>query len=203
MEEHAERLFELIESKSFKELNREEKAFVLSHLTEQEFILQRQVIAASAALEYDVQEPYSLQIPKEKKSFLNKTIPLYQAFIGAACLVLLFIFAGNRNNYTLNWRFPENPLEISLTNGASSVQIIHDTIVKEIPGLRSASGIIHDTITIVQNVLQQPEKHIPDVSRSLIYPELTGKLLESKSVALKEDETAQLLLSNPPMNPMK
>lgn len=200
MEEHAERLFELIESKSFEELTNDERIFVLAHLTRQEYTFQRQVIAGSAALEYETEEPHALPIPQEKKRFLNRSIPLYQALIGAACFLLLFLFAGTRNNYSINWRFPENPLEISLTNGAASVQIIRDTLVKEIPVFRSASGIIHDTITIVQNVLQQPEKHLPDVSQSLVYHELTEKLLESKSVPLKEDQTAQFLQNSPVMN---
>lgn len=202
MEEHAERLFELIESKSFEKLTAEERAFVLTHLTEQEYSLQRQVIAASTALEYDAEEPYALQIPTKKKSFLNKTIPLYQAFIGAACLVLLFILAGNRNNYSLNWHFPENPLEISLTNGgAASVQIIHDTIVKEIQVFRPASGIILDTITIVQNVLQ--EQRVQPVTQPIVYPELTEKLMESKSTPLRDDQTARFLPQISMTNTMK
>lgn len=202
MEEQHERLFDLIESKSFEELNQEERNFVLNHLTEAEYSLQRSVISATAALEYDSVEPAPLQIPKEKKSFFNRTIPLYQALIGAACLALLFIVVGNKKSYSLNWRFSEHPLEISLTNGASSAQIIHDTIVREIP-IITASKIIRDTITIVQTILQQPEKRMLEVGKTVIYPELTEKLLESKSSSFKDDQTAQFLPSNPVVNTMK
>jgi hypothetical protein len=204
MEEQHERLFDLIESKSFENLNKEERTFVLTHLTEAEYTLQRTVLSATTALEYDSVEPAALQIPKEKKSFLNKTIPLYQALIGAACLALLFIVVGNKKSYSLNWRFSEHPLEISLSNGNSnsSIQFIHDTIIREIP-IISASKIIHDTITVVQTILQQPEKRMLEVSKTVIYPELTEKLLESKGSSFKEDRTAQFLPSITVVNTMK
>src|SRR5687768_14880079 len=141
MEEQHERLFDLIESKSFGELSKEEKSFVLNHLTEVEYDLQRKVISATAALEYDSEEPLALNIPEKNIPFLKRTIPLYKALIGAACLVLLFV-VGNRKSYSLNWHFTEHPLEISLTGGASSMQIIHDTIIERVPFIR-ASTIIH------------------------------------------------------------
>src|SRR6186713_3481105 len=105
MEEQHERLFDLIESKSFEELTSEERVFVLNHLTEAEYNLQRTVISATAALEYGSDEPLTLSIPEKKKSILNRTIPLYQALIGAACLALLFFVVGNQKSYSLNWRF--------------------------------------------------------------------------------------------------
>jgi hypothetical protein len=201
MEEQHERLFDLIESKSFEELSKEEKSFVLNHLTEVEYHLQRKVISAAAALEYNSEEPLDLKIRKENTPFLKRTIPLYKVLIGAACLILLFV-VGNRKSYSLNWHFSEHPLEISLTNGASSVQIIHDTIIKKVP-LIPASKIIHDTITIVQNVLQQPEKRMLEAGNTIVYPELTEKLLETKSSSYKEDQTAQFLPTITVVNTMK
>jgi len=192
MEEQHERLFDLIESKSFEELSKEEQAFVLEHLSEEEYTLQRKVIAASAALEYPSEEPLVL-VPQEKKRFLNRSIPLYQALLGAASIVLLFLVIGNKKPVLLNWNFSDVPLQISLTNGSASMQTIHDTIVKEIPGLRPATKIIHDTIAIVQQVLQQPEKRLTEVTQTLIYPELNEKLLESRSQSLKDDQAANLL----------
>src|ERR1700754_570347 len=102
MEEQHERLFDLIASKSFEELSKEEKSFVLEHLTETEYTLQRKVIAATEALEYAVEEPLALQLPGKKKHLLNRSIPLYQVLIGAACLVLLFM-VSNQKSYSLNW----------------------------------------------------------------------------------------------------
>lgn len=202
MEEQHERLFDLIESKSFEELNKEEKSFVLTHLTETEYTLQRKVIAATSALEYNSEEPFALRVPKTKKNILNKSIPLYQVLIGAACMVILFM-VGNIKNYSLNWRFSENPLEISLANGASSGKIIHDTIVREIPVFRTISNTIRDTVTIVQTILQQHEEHIQEVNNDLVYPELTEKLLESKSVPFREDQTARFLPDITVVNTLK
>lgn len=202
MEEQHERLFDLIESKSFEELNAEEKSFVLKHITESEYTLQRNVIAATTALEYDDHEPLALELPKAKKHFLNRSVPLYQVLIGAACLIILFM-VGNKKSYSLNWRFSEFPLEITLANGAASGKIIHDTIIKEIPVFRTASSIIRDTVTIVERILQQPEKRMLEVSNSMVYPELNEKLLETKSTPYKDDQTAQFLPSIKVENTMK
>ncbi|WP_294670612.1 hypothetical protein [uncultured Fluviicola sp.] len=201
MEEQHERLFDLIESKSFEELTNEEKSFVLNHLTQAEYNLQRTVIAAVPALEYPDHEPLALEIPKAKKHFLNRSVPLYQVLIGAACLIVLFM-VGNQKSFSLNWRFSEYPLEISVT-GASSGKIIHDTIVKEIPVFRTASTIIHDTVTVVEQILQQPEKRMLEVKNTLVYPELNEKLLETKSTPFKDDQTAQFLPSMNIVNTMK
>lgn len=201
MEEQHERLFDLIESKPFEELTGEEKSFVLNHLTEAEYNLQRTVIAAVPALEYPDHEPLALEIPKAKKHFLNRSVPLYQVLIGVACLVVLFL-VGNQKSFSLNWRFSEYPLEISVT-GASSGKIIHDTIVKEIPVFRTASTIIHDTVTVVEQILQQPEKRMLEVSNTMVYPELSEKLLETKSTPFKDDQTAQFLPSITVVSTMK
>jgi hypothetical protein len=191
MEEQHEHLFDLIESKTFEELSKEERSFVLVHLTEAEYNLQRKVIAATAALEYNSEEPLALKLPEKNTPFLKRTIPLHKALIGAACLVLLFV-VGNRKSY----------LEISLTNGASSVQIIHDTLIEKAPFI-PASRIIHDTITIVQNALQQTEKRILEAGNTMVYPELTEKLLETKSQSYKEDQTTAFLPSITVVNTMK
>ncbi len=201
MEEHHERLFDLIESKSFEELTDEEKSFVMNHLTEADYRLQRNVIAGASALDYADHEPLALELPKAKKHFLNRSVPLYQVLIGAACLILLFM-VGNQKKFSLNWRFSEYPLEISVT-GASSGKIIHDTIVKEIPVFRTASTIIHDTITVVERILQQPEKRMLEVSNTMVYPELSEKLLETKSAPFKDDQTAQFLPSITVVSTMK
>jgi hypothetical protein len=201
MEEQHESLFDLIESKSFEELTNEEKSFVLNHLTESEYNLQRTVIAAVPVLEYEDHEPLSLELPKTKKHFLNRSVPLYQVLIGAACLVVLFL-VGNQKSFSLNWRFSEYPLEISVT-GASSGKIIHDTIIKEIPVFRTASTIIRDTVTVVERILQQPEKRMLEVSNTIVYPELSEKLLETKSTPFKDDQTAQFLPSMNIVNTMK
>lgn len=192
MEEQHERLFDLITSKSFEELSSEEKSFVGDYLTEAEYTLQRTVIAASSELEYDSEEPLPLSVTRSKKNFLNRTIPLYQALIGAACIVLLFLVV-NTKRYTLNWHISEHPLEISLTNGVSSGKIIHDTIVKEIPVFQTVSRIVYDTVTIVQTILQQPEKRMLEAGNTLIYPELNEKLLETKSIPYKDDQTSRFL----------
>lgn len=202
MEEQHERLFDLIASKSFVELSKDEQSFVLGHLTEAEYTLQRTVISATSELEYHTEIPLPLDLPRAKKPLLKRSIPLYQVLIGAACLVLLFM-ASNTKTYSLNWNFSGYPLEISIANGASSGKIIRDTIVKEMPVFQSGSTIIRDTVILIQNSIQQTEKRMLEAGNSIYYPELSEKLLESKSVSLKDDETAQFLPSITVVNTLK
>lgn len=203
MEASHERLFDLIESRSFEELSPEERAFVLEHLSEAEYTLQRKVIAASSALEYGEEEPLPLVLPRERKHFFNRSIPLYQALLGAACLLLIFLAMGNKKQVLLNWHFPEYPAELSFTNGASSIQTIHDTVIREIPVLRSASDIIRDTVTIVQTILQQSEQPVQAIGSLVVYPELSEKLLENKGTSCKEDQTSRFLPNTDLVNTMK
>ena len=156
-------------------------------------------------IDFDLDDPRATLAHRDiilKKPFLKRSIPLYQVLIGAACLVLLFVSA-NTKTYSLNWNFSGYPLEISFTNGTSSGKIIHDTIVKENTLFISGSKIIRDTVIVVQNSIQQTEKRMLEAGNSISYPELSEKLLESKSVSLKDDQTAQFLPAITSVNTMK
>ncbi|WP_343747399.1 hypothetical protein [Fluviicola sp.] len=203
MEEQDARLVDLIESTSFEALSEEEKRFVLKHLTEAEYTLQRKVLGAVSDLEYPEPDPLPLVLKPEKKGMFSRTIPLYQALIGAACLLLVFFVVQPGKSRSLNLNFSENPLQVSFTNPATSVQIIHDTITKEIPVLRSASSIIRDTVTIVQYVLKQPENRMLEAGNTLVMPPLNEQLLENKSLAFKDDQTARFLPQITFVNTMK
>ncbi|WP_300659954.1 hypothetical protein, partial [Fluviicola sp.] len=148
MEEQHARLFDLIESKPFEALSAKEKSFVLKHLSMEEYAFQRKIIASTAALEYETEEPLPLVLKSEKNLFFPRSIPLYQAMIGAACLILVFVAVWPGKYQQLKISLAGNPVNISLP-GAASVQVIHDTITKEIPVFQAVSGIIRDTVTVV------------------------------------------------------
>jgi hypothetical protein len=205
MEELHARLFDLIESKSFEKLTEEEKNFVLTNLSEEEYKLQQKIINSASDLYDDSEEPLPLAIPteKKKKGFFTKSIPLYQAVISVAATLLIFIAIWPKQNQSsLKLNFDGNPLNISLS-GSPAVQIIHDTIVQKIPSFQSVSQIVYDTVLLVQQVLKQPENRQLEVGQRIIQPELTQQLLESKSQSYKDDKVAQLLPNISVVNTIK
>lgn len=202
MEEQYARLFDLIESKSFEELSAEEKSFVLQHLSMEEYTFQRRIISSTEELEYEAEEPFPLVIKPEKKLFFSRSIPLYQAMIGAACMIFVFITVWPGKSQQLKMNFAANPINISLP-GSSSVQIIHDTITKEIPVFQAASGVIHDTVTVVQYVLKQQENRMLEAGNTIVLPVLNEQLIEGRSLSYKDDQTTQFLPNILLVNTMK
>lgn len=202
MEEQHARLFDLIESKSFEELSAEEKSFVLQHLSMEEYAFQRKIIASTEELEYETEEPLPLVIKPERKLFFSRSIPLYQAMIGAACMIFVFIAVWPGKSQQLKMNFAANPVTISLP-GSASVQIIHDTITKEVPVLQDASGVIRDTVTVVQYVLKQQENRMLEAGNTIVLPVLNEQLIEGRSLSYKDDQTTQFLPNILLVNTMK
>lgn len=86
METRNEKLWqELIESKDFIELSSDEKTFVLSYSSEDNYKLERAVLVESKLL-YHEDEPRSLILSHQKKGIV---IPLYQTIIAAAAAFVL------------------------------------------------------------------------------------------------------------------
>lgn len=189
MEEAQARLFDLIESKSFEALSNEEKSFVLEHVSEEEYNLHRRITEASSELHYETEEPLPLILPKEKKLFLTRSIPLYQALVGAACLLLAFSVLWPKKGQPLALNFAEHPFTISFDPSASfSAQTIRDTVIQYVPLVQRTEEIIHDTITIVQEVFRERDE-APRMleAGTMVYPSLNKTLLESNSLCLKDD----------------
>lgn len=202
MEEQHARLFDLIESKSFEALSAEEKSFVVKHLSMEEYAFQRKIITSTAELEYETEEPLPLVLKPERKMFFSRSIPLYQAMIGAACLILIFIAVWPGKHQQLKMSFAGNPVNISIP-GSSSVQIIHDTITKEIPVFQTASGVIRDTVTVIQYVLKQQENRMLEAGNTIVLPVLNEQLIEGRSLSYKDDQTTQFLPAITMVNTMK
>lgn len=204
MEEHISRLFDLIASKSFEELNDQEKSFVLSHVSEEEFRLQQTVLGAVQELSFEEVEPLPLVLPARKKRVLPKTIPLYQAVIGAAaCLAVgFFLFRGPRSG-SVDLRFLEDPIRVSLINVPQNVQIVHDTIREKLY-LHSPAELVRDTLKVVQTVfVPVNETRMLEASNSLNTIPLDKHLLQAKTLSAKDDGSVKLLPDLGDYNSMK
>lgn len=125
-----ERLFDLLDQKDFEQLTAEEKAFVETHFSQEEYRLQRQMIGESASLYEETPDapPLVIPIPAVKPSFLGTTIPLYQALIGIAATVALFLSIWPNEPETTN--NSGNKPALSKTDTIIQTQIIHDTVIR-------------------------------------------------------------------------
>ncbi len=88
-----EKVFELLESKDWKQLTEEERSFVAKELTQEQYCAQRKVILSAKELDDQV-EPLPLVLPASRKAIV---IPLYQAIAGvaAAFIIAFFLFNGD------------------------------------------------------------------------------------------------------------
>lgn len=193
MEEHIERLFDLLETKAFEALNAEERAFVLQHITEEEYAAQRKVIGATTELTYDIPEPLPIAVPV-KQTFLTKSIPMYQVLIGAACLLVgIFVFR-NGSDAKIGFDLIDEPIAFSVSQNPQVIQVVHDTVVQRIPGVQLPGRIIRDTLTVVETVfMNRNESRMLDATVPSLTVELNKALLESKSLSAKEDNSIGLL----------
>jgi hypothetical protein len=123
-----ERLFDLVDQKDFEQLTAEEKTFVETHFSQEEYRLLRQMIGESASLYEETPEAPPLVIPAAKSSFISTTIPLYQALIGVAATVALFLSIWP--NETETTKISGNKPALSKTDTIIQTQIIHDTVIR-------------------------------------------------------------------------
>ena len=123
-----EQLFDLLDQKDFDQLTAEEKTFVETHFSEAEYRLQRQMIGESATLYGEIPEAAPLVIPAVKPSFTGRTIPLYQALIGIAATIALFLSIWP--NEAESTEIPVNKPALSKIDTVIQTNIIHDTVIR-------------------------------------------------------------------------
>lgn len=182
-----ERLFDLLETKNFGELTIEEKSFVLSFLTEENYTFQRRILMEASEGSIVLPEVKPLSLPASKKQF--KTIPLYQAVLAVAAVVLLFILIWPQNTIVST----SNQIIKKTDTVFVAQDIIHDTIVKFV-NLGKTVVHVHDTIQTLITQLQAPatETRLLEVQNNFNLPALSTELFVSKGISLKEDSSFTL-----------
>lgn len=178
-----ERLFHLLESKNFNELDSKERDFVLKQMSMESYQLQRTIIVetASNTLETPKVKPLKIKSVQSK----TKVIPLYQALMAVAAVVIFFLMIWpNRVEKTQVVYRKSSPSVITKTvydtvfvpgKSLTSVKYIYDT----------AYQVISTFSDEVNNYAQ--EKRLLEVQRSFELPPLTTELFRVKSLSAKED----------------
>ncbi|MDH4472950.1 MAG: hypothetical protein QE487_10095 [Fluviicola sp.] len=189
LNDNEERLFDLVDQKEFDQLTTEEKAFVEAHFSQAEYRLQRQMIRESENLFEPVSETPSLVI--SGSSFTGKTIPLYQALIGIAATVVLFISIWP--NQTETPQLPNNKPALSKTDTVIQTQIIRDTIIRY-KNYRNGNQLARS---------EQPNKQVLATQMRLLeatnsdpLPDIVSEMNRPAGSSLKDDPAAERLLKS-------
>lgn len=197
MEDHISQLFDLVASKAYGSLTNEEKAFVDQHISPEEYEMQRSIIASTEELEYPSAVPLALEPLQASQPILMRSIPLYQMLIGAACLLVgFFLFSGKK---TLDVNFSDDPFRISIQNNSPVIQVVHDTVFKSLPLLKSTSAALTnlssqlvDTVYLLQEQYAGNTRML-DASVPSLNVRLNESLVQSSGVSAKDDKSTTLL----------
>lgn len=190
MENQESYLFDLLESKSYDDLSENERKVVLTFLTEEEYRFQRRVLVATESLHYPVAEPLPLAVKSTKIGFFNRTIPLYQALLGAACLLLIFnIFQSKKESDVIP--------SVAVSKQSDTIEkfiYLTDTIWKEVMIPTTLVSIVKDTVKLIRNEYQNvTETKSLEARNTVPFPLLDDRLLQSNAVSFQEDESARIL----------
>ncbi|MDX2361647.1 MAG: hypothetical protein QNK23_12640 [Crocinitomicaceae bacterium] len=177
-----EMLMELIESKSFESLTEEEKGFVLEHMSEEEFNLQRKILLETKAMDDDV-VPLPLIIPNKKRGIV---IPLYQAIGGIAAAVLLSFFLL-RTETTIE--IPGEQLIVAQTDTVYVDKVIVDTIIEY--RTEFIERAVNENTAITENTNSTSQPMFGSSTSEL--PDLSTLDLSNRGTSAINDETYNLL----------
>lgn len=186
-----ERLFELLESKNFDQLSATEQAFVLGQLSQEAYDLQRSILVEASENELEIPEVAPLVLPEKQKKAI--VIPLYQAILAVASVVILFV---------LIW--PSNPATTKIVYQKSKPQTItkfvHDTVFVANSGVNTVKFIydtIYETITHYSEERSsfQADNRLLEAQAAFQLPALSADLFRVNSLSLKDDSSLNVLSS--------
>ena|SRR6218665_1362769 len=207
MEDHIEHLFDLIASKAYESLTAEERVFVDQHISQEEYNLQRTIIASTEELEFPAAVPLPLETVAPSQPILMRSIPLYQVLIGAACLLIgFFLFSGKK---TINFDVIDEPFNISVQHSSPVIQVVHDTVFKTLPAINSPAELLSnlsanvvDTVYVIQREQYAKNTRMLDATPSLNL-QLSENLVQVTGKSAKEDKSTALLPKTSEFSSMK
>jgi hypothetical protein len=180
-----ERLFELLESKNFNQLSATEQAFVLGQLSQEAYEFQRSILVEASENEPEIPAVAPLILPEKQKKAI--VIPLYQAIMAVASVVILFV---------LIW--PSNPTTTKIVYKKSKphtiTKFVHDTVFIANPGIATVK-YVYDTIyeNIVESVPIASQNRLLEGQVSFQLPALTSDLFRVNSLSMKDDSILNTL----------
>lgn len=185
-----ERLFDLLERSDFEDLNDEERSFVLSHCTEQEYCFQRAIFTQASDLETPELEPKPLLLPVLSKPV--KTIPLYQALLAIAAIIILFICC-------IPWLRDGQMKQTPLVADSDSTRtiVVHDTVLQVQTEIKYVDRItvkrVYESNDQLDATYRDDEPKLLNAPQTLLLPELNKDLLSNRGKSWKDDPDTQFV----------
>lgn len=191
----------LLEEKDFTELTEKEKTFVLSFSYENEYVLQRKIIAnANHIYEEDrkLVAPPLLVASGAATSFWFKKAPAYQTLLAVAATILLMFMVTRPDNSLIK---TETVTEyVTQVDTVVETQIIKDTFVKfvdkpvivetikyvEVP----AKEVVNSNVTYATN---DEVGRVLEPANSISLPDLNEPKTSSSANSYKNDPTSILV----------
>lgn len=193
MEPIENRLFDLLESFDFDQLSLEDKSFVLSNLSENDYRQQRKILAASADIKFPKAVPLPLVLPKPKTQFFSIPIPLYRVLIGAAASIVLLFYLWPKETLTKDSLYLHGK---AIVDTVYQTQTLFDTVfIREKQNEKIVRSEIHDTVYIVlENILSTSISGRKLIgSNTVSLPKLDADHLKNTGKSLKDDDVSHLL----------
>jgi hypothetical protein len=138
------------------------------------------VTAESKQLDYSVPEAAPLIIPTPAIPVWKKPIPIWQAMLGIAATILIFFFIPQQKSESME----------SVPETYPVAQVIHDTIVKQLPAdtiFTVATRWVIDTVYISSALVQDLPQRILDAPKNLYIP-WGDAVAETASTSLKDEK---------------
>jgi hypothetical protein len=176
--QHEERLYELIEKVPFEELTTEERTFVLHYMDEANYRLQHQIIKQTQQMENTIPPVNTLHLPQKQA----RTIPLYQAVLAVASVVVFFLFFMPKKETTVQTIYKKGPAQVA-------TKTIHDTIIE-------FRDVIYEKIIykpLYEDIAKNDKIVEPIVEQPITFQEEIAS--EEKIMSLKDDPIAQQFLN--------
>ena len=170
----------------------------MEQITQEEYEFQRQIIVESAEL-MEVQVcPKPLLVPITHKATKGKVIPMYQALIAVASVIVVFLILWPKNEV-----IDKAAIQLSENDTIVQTKIIHDTFVKYVPKIKYITKVSPETkieyVTIYKSKTEEEPKLL-EVAQSLNLPQITRESIQNKGNSLKEDQSSKfikpILISN-------
>lgn len=191
LNDNEERLFDLVDQKDFDQLTPEEQAFVATHFSEAEYRLQRQLISESNTLYEAVAEVPPLVIQMAHSSVFGKQIPLYQALIGIAATIALFLSIWP--DQTEKTEAQNDKPALSKTDTIIQTKIIRDTVIRY-KNHRNSNQLAQTNRSDDEQFLATQMRILE--ANTLQLPEIVNELNRTGGHSLKDDPASERLLKS-------
>jgi hypothetical protein len=184
-------LVDLIENYDFFELNEKDKLFVLEQMSQEDYDFQRTIISEAKHIWETNITPRPLEFVSKNTQRKGIVIPLYQAILAVASVIILFILIWPKDQIN-----NDKVLKFSENDTIIKTKIVHDTFVKYVPKIKYVEKNIPQTkieyITVYEdNAMEEPR--LLDVAQSLNLPPITKELIQNQGNSLKEDQSSRFI----------